>query len=123
MRSSDEWDALPFVENERKATRGSTSRKIFALLAASFTASAQEQTVCGIDIKEQAAKDYAALDGLPDDKKADGYKALYEKYKFCADDAKAISPNDNEGLRNMVRKPSVVGDQRRMACRIQEGSA
>jgi hypothetical protein len=78
---------------KRRRTLGLGALAGLALLAASFSVSAQE-TVCGIDIKEQAAKEYAALDNLPDDKKVDGYKQIYEKYKFCAQDAQNIPAND-----------------------------
>jgi hypothetical protein len=55
VRRVEEWSALPFVENDRKATRGSVSRKMRAFLAASMAISANWDTV-GNGTTAQSAK-------------------------------------------------------------------
>jgi hypothetical protein len=57
----------------------------FAVMALPFSAHAQ--TACGPEIKEEAAKELSALADLADDAKLAAEAKLYEKYKFCIQDA------------------------------------
>src|SRR5215831_2750414 len=62
IRSSDECEALPFVEKERNATRGSACKKVRALRAASIAMSASWVTE-GTGTTAQSAKTRSA-DGI-----------------------------------------------------------
>jgi hypothetical protein len=62
----------------------------FAVMA--LPLGAQAQTVCGPEIKEEAAKELSGLADLSDSAKAEAEAKLYEKYKFCIQDA---APDNN----------------------------
>ena len=57
----------------------------FAVMALPLSANAQ--TACGPEIKEEAAKELSALADLEDNAKVVAEAKLYEKYKFCIQDA------------------------------------
>jgi hypothetical protein len=61
----------------------------FAVLALPLGAHAQ--TACGPEIKEEAAKELSALADLTDSAKLAAEAKLYEKYKYCIQDA---APDD-----------------------------
>lgn len=63
-----------------------------AAIALPMGAHAQE-TVCGPEVKEAAAKELSALDGLNDEEKLAGQMQIYEKYKFCIQDV--AQPDQN----------------------------
>lgn len=52
-----------------------------------------QQTACGPEIKEQAAKELSELANLSDDDQLAAQAKLYEKYKYCIQDASL--PDDN----------------------------
>ena len=49
------------------------------------------QPVCGPEVKEEASKALAALEGLPEGEKAAAEAELYEKYQFCAQDVQLFA--------------------------------
>lgn len=59
-----------------------------------FGASAQTQTVCGPEIKEEAAKELSAIAGLDQASKQRAEATIYEKYKYCIQDAAALPSTD-----------------------------
>ena len=63
------------------------SALIVSLPPAAF---AQTESVCGPEIKAEAASALAAVEGLPEAEKAAAEAELYAKYQHCAQDAKAV---------------------------------
>jgi hypothetical protein len=53
---------------------------------------AQSQTACGPEIKLAVAKALAGVEGAPDATVANTEAALYDKYKYCAQDAALVTP-------------------------------
>jgi len=59
----------------------------FVLAMLGFSLSAQAQQVCGPEVKEAAAKELAEIATLPEQEQAEAQAKLYEKYKFCLQEA------------------------------------
>jgi hypothetical protein len=53
-------------------------------------ASAQTQTYCGPEVKEEVVKALAGVDGAPDEQQLAVEKDLYAKFQYCAQDAVAF---------------------------------
>jgi hypothetical protein len=67
----------------------------FVLLASTpSTVFAQSQPACGPEVKEAVAEALAAVDGAGDAQLAETEKILYEKFKYCAQDAAAFVPSN-----------------------------
>lgn len=64
---------------------------IGSVLALSFPNSALAQTtaVCGPEVKAEAARALAAVEGASDDQKAAAHAQVYERYRRCTQDASA----------------------------------
>jgi len=60
------------------------------LVSMPSNASAQSQTACGPEIKEAVAKALAAVENAPEAQKIATEKALYDKYKYCGQDAALV---------------------------------
>jgi hypothetical protein len=79
----------------------------FAAMALPLGAHAQ-QVVCGPEVKENVIKDLSQLADLPDDAKAEAEAKLYEKYKFCLQDAQP-DPNFQAAARQCGASVSNLG--------------
>ena len=79
------------VGRKTMALRAALAVIPLAVMALPIGAHAQ-QTVCGPEIKEEAAKELSALEDLAEDAKLEAQAKLYEKYKSCSQDA---APDNN----------------------------
>jgi hypothetical protein len=86
-------DSLAVRSGSRRAVRFNVMGMLLvvaSVLAVSSSALAQTTTLCGPEVKEEAAKALAAIDGASATEKPALEAALYAKYQFCLQDSQFV---------------------------------
>lgn len=65
---------------------------------------ADEQPVCGPEVKEEVAKLLSTIVNLPEDKKLAREAELYKKYRYCTQDVQQVQNQQSKNLKIAARQ-------------------